>query len=42
MDLGGKYDTMEAYVFRDAYYLDPLHQKILATCLRNEWKMRER
>lgn len=38
MDLGGKYDTMEAYIFRVVYYLDLLHQKVLATYLWNEWK----
>lgn len=41
MDLGGKYNTMEAYIFRHVYYLDLLHQKILATYLQNEWKMCE-
>lgn len=42
MDPGGKYDTLEAYVFRDARYLDLLHQKIFAAYLQNEWKRRER
>jgi len=41
MDLGGKHNTMEAYVLRDVYYLD-LHQKIFTTSLQNEWKMQER
>lgn len=35
MDLGGKHNTMKAYIFRDVCYLDVLHQeKTLRLCVK--------